>query len=434
MNILNLKQKLKSEFVRNVAMLFSGTALAQLVPLVITPILTRLYTPSDYGVLAVFVAVTSLIAVASTLRYDIAILMPSDDRTAMAIMLLSILCVLIIAAIMVILIFITRSQIVQFIAMPSIVKWLYVMPLYVFFLGCSSALNYWLNRHKKFRNLAINRVAMAIVTAVATLAFGFYGFGYSGLILGIVIGQFATLLMLVTWTWRDVRDGLPRTSWELIRQSAKVYKKFPLFSLPSDFVNHLSQQLPALMMGRFFGAVVVGHFSFSQKILGAPLSLMSQSVCDVFKQRASSDYTKYGNCNHIFKSTFKSLTALSIIPLFLIFLLAPLIFKVVFGSEWEQAGQYTRYLVALYFFRFIVSPLSYVFFIANRQDADLIGQIVLLLVTIGSILLGAYLNNPDVAILSFSFGYAIVYGFYFLIARKLSCGKLLIMDNGRITK
>lgn len=352
MDLFNIRQKLKSEFVRNVATLFSGTALAQLIPLIITPILTRLYKPSDYGVLAVFIAITSLIAVGSTLRYENAILMPANDHDSMAITLLSIFLVLSISILLVIVIFISNNQIVQLIAIPSIAPWLYAMPLCVVSIGCSSALNYWLNRHKQFRKLAINRVTVAIVASAATLTFGFYGFGYSGLILGSLISQLTSLTMLVIWTWRDVINGLLSTKWTLIRQSAHEYRKFPLFSLPSDWVNSLSQQLPALLLNRFFAATVVGHFSFSQKILGVPLSLMSQSVSDVFKQRASSDYSKYGNCRHIFNNTFKVLTALSIIPSLLMFLLAPFIFRVVFGSEWEQAGQYTRYLVALYFFRF----------------------------------------------------------------------------------
>ena len=230
--------------------------------------------------------------------------------------------------------------------------------------------------------------------------------------------------MLVIWTWREVWDGVIATDFMSLKRLAKEYSKFPRYSLPSDFVNYLSQQLPALMMSRFFGSTVVGHFAFSQKILGMPLNLMSQSVCDVFKQRASSDFNTYGNCRQIFNRTFKALTVLSIAPSIVIILFAPLIFKVVFGSEWEQAGQYTRYLSILYFFRFIVSPLSYVFYIANRQDADLIWQVCLLISTFCSMLLGIYVNSQDVAIIAFSFGYMILYIIYFFWAKKISEGKI----------
>lgn len=423
MHLFNIKQKLKSEFGRNVATIFSGTALAQIIPLFVTPILTRLYTPIDYGVLAVFVAIAAIIATASTLRYDIAIFLPSDDDKAMTIALLAMLCVFGTAIFTLIILCVAHNKIMLLIKTPSMRLWVYVIPLSIFFIGCSEVLNFWLNRHKQYRKLAVNRVTVAIVASTATLTFGFHGFGYSGLILGLLIGQLTTMVMLMFWTWRDFREGLREFKWISIRREAKEYRKLPLFSLPADWVNALSQQLPALALSRFFGQGVVGHFSFSQKILGMPLSLMSQSIRDVFKQRASSDYSKYGNCRHIFNETTKVLTALSIAPMAIIFFFAPLIFKIVFGSKWEQAGQYTRYLVPLYFFRFIASPLSYVFYIVNRQDADLIWQISLLFSTIGSMLLGAHFNNPDIAIISFGFGYSVLYVVYFWCAKRLSTGR-----------
>lgn len=424
MNLYAIRNRLKSEFVRNVLTLFSGTALAQIIPLVVTPFLTRLYSPSDYGLLAVYVAVTSLIAVASTLRFDIAILMPAEDDDAMTMTLLTIICVLCVSFLMTAVLLIFHSRLAGMMVNGSMEHWLYVMPVSVMLIGFSSALNYWLNRRKKFRQLAVNRVAVALVASSINLALGYYGVGYSGLILGLLVSQAVGLFMLFIWTWREVLDGVIVTQFISIKRLAKEYSKFPRYSLPSDFVNYLSQQLPALMMSRFFGSTVVGHFSFSQKILGMPLNLMSQSICDVFKQRASSDFNTYGNCRQIFNSTFKTLTALSIAPSIVIVLFAPLIFKVVFGSEWEQAGHYTRYLSILYFFRFIVSPLSYMFFIANRQESDLIGQSCLLVVTVGSMFLGIYFKDPDRAIICFSVGYSFIYGIYFLVAHKLSGGIL----------
>jgi O-antigen/teichoic acid export membrane protein len=193
-------------------------------------------------------------------------------------------------------------------------------------------------------------------------------------------------------------------------------------SLPSDAVNALSQQLPLLMLTRFFGANVVGQFSFSQRVLGTPLGLLSQPISDVFKQRASADYGKLGNCKDIFNKISITLTAASIVPLTVIFLFAPIIFTTLFGAAWEQAGQYTRYLAPLYMFRFIINPLSSMFYIANRQGADLAGQLGLLVVSVASMIFGAYLKSPDAAIITFSCGYILTYWFYFLGAYHLSRG------------
>lgn len=424
-----IKQAPKSEFFRNVATLFTGTALAQIVPLLVTPILTRIYTPNDYGVLAVFVAFISLSAVVATLRYDIAILLPANDDNAMELTILSGFCVLFFAILISLLILIFHDQIIKFLNNPAIATWVYLVPLSVVFVGWSSAINYWLNRQKQYRKLSINRVSVALITATASLILGFAGFGYAGLISAAIIGQLIALSMLLMWAWHDVCDGVRRVKRTNLIQTAISYRKFPLFALPSDSVNTLSQQIPILMLSRFFGPKIVGHFSFSQNILGMPLSLMSQSVSDVFKQRASADYSRLGNCQDIFNKTSKMLSALSIVPLIIIFLFAPVIFRIVFGEAWEQAGHYTRYLAPLYVFRFIVSPLSYVFYIANRQDADLVGQIGLLFVSVGSMIFGIYMKNSNAAIITFSCGYILVYCFYFWGARNLSNGKSFVLFN-----
>lgn len=421
------KKASKSEFLRNVATIFTGTAVSQIIPLITMPILTRIYLPSDYGVLAVFIAFTSLSAVIATLRYEAAILLPDSDDSAMALAILCGLCVLFIAILISVLVIIFHSSIIRTLNNPSLSVWVYLVPLSVVFTGWSGAINYWLNRNKQYRKLAVNRVTVSVIVAMASLAFGFAGFGYAGLILSVIIGQFVALSMLFMWARHDVCDGIRHIKRTDLTKLAISYRKFPLFSLPSDAINAISQQIPILMLSRFFGPNVVGHFSFSQRILGMPLSLISQSVSDVFKQRASADYNKYGNCKDIFSKISRMLSAISVVPLVIIFLFAPIIFRVIFGEAWEQAGQYTRYLAPLYIFKFIVSPLSYVFYIANRQDADLVGQIGLLFVSVCSMIFGIYMNNPDAAIITFSGGYILVYCFYYWGARNLSRGKSFVL-------
>lgn len=410
--------------------LFSGTALAQIVPLIVTPVVTRIYTPSDYGVLAVFVTCSSLCAVAATLRYDLAILLPADERDAMALTILCGLCVLCGAAVVFLFILICHNSLLQVLRTSAVAMWMYLVPVSVVFVGWSSGLNYWLNRQKQDPRIAISRVTVALIGATASVAFGVTGFGSAGLILAVVIGQFAALCMLLGWARREVCGGLRGIDGADLRRVAVSHAKFPMLSLPSDGINALSQQLPVLMLSQFFGSAVAGHFAFSQRILGMPLNLMSQSISDVFRQRASADYSKHGNCRSIFTKTSRMLGALSIVLLVIIFLFAPAIFREVFGAPWEEAGRYTRYLAPLYMFRFIVSPLSYVFYIANRQGADLVGQVALLAVSVGSMSLGAYLKSGDGALITFSGGYLLVYCFYFWGARQLAQGKAFVIFGG----
>ena len=425
--IFQTKQAAKSDFFRSAATLFSGTALAQIIPFIITPILTRIYLPSDYGVFAVFMSITTLCAVIATFRYDNAILLPADEDSAIALAFLCGFGVLFIASVIELLIYFFYTPLLLVLKNSDIGNWVYLVPLYVIFIGWNNTLSLWLNRRKQYRKLAINRVSVAVITAMSSLAFA--GLGYAGLILAAILGQIAASFIFLAWVWQDLSDGFRRLKWAALTQIAKSYKKFPLLSLPSDAINTLSQQIPVLMLSRFFGASILGSFSFSQRVLGMPISLLSQPVCDVFKQRASADYRNHGNCSDIFNKTSKMLAVLSIVPLIVVLLFAPLMFKILFGKAWEQAGQYTRYLAPLYIFRFIVSPLSYIFYISNRQDADLLAQIGLLFISIVSMIFGIYIKSPDWAIVTFSFGYIMVYCFYFFGARNLAKGNNCIFSK-----
>ena len=158
----------------------------------------------------------------------------------------------------------------------------------------------------------------------------------------------------------------------------------------------------------------------SQKVLGSPVTLFSTSVSHVFKERASSDYRNKGNCRPIFLQTFKSLFLISVVPFILLFFLAPRLVPIIFGSQWIEAGVYIQALTLMYFFKFTVSPLSYVIIIAEKQKLNLIFQILLLILSIGSIGYGIYIQSPLIGVVLYSISYSIIYLIYLIISYKLS--------------
>ena len=197
------------------------------------------------------------------------------------------------------------------------------------------------------------------------------------------------------------------------------YKNFPLLNLPATLVNLLANQAPQLLLNTF-GESIVGYFAMSQKVLGSPVTLFSTSVSHVFKERASSDYRNKGNCRPIFLQTFKSLFLISVVPFILLFFLAPRLVPIIFGSQWIEAGVYIQALTLMYFFKFTVSPLSYVIIIAEKQKLNLIFQILLLILSIGSIGYGIYIQSPLIGVVLYSISYSIIYLIYLIISYKLS--------------
>jgi O-antigen/teichoic acid export membrane protein len=158
------------------------------------------------------------------------------------------------------------------------------------------------------------------------------------------------------------------------------------------------------------------------KVLMMPINLLSNTILDVFKQKATEDYNKYGNCKDIFLNTFKKLVILGILPFSVLGIFAPDIFVFVFGENWRISGEFAQIMAPVLFLKFITSPLSYTFHIRQKQQLNLIGQIVLLLVTLLSVYLGVIFKNEYMMILFFSISYSIVYIIYIFVSYKLSKG------------
>jgi O-antigen/teichoic acid export membrane protein len=192
--------------------------------------------------------------------------------------------------------------------------------------------------------------------------------------------------------------------------------------MPANLINMVSNQAPVILMSNFFGSAVVGFLNLSQKVLGSPLAVFSKSVSDVFRERASRDYRAHGDCRSIYLKTMKSLALISFLPFLLLFIAAPDLFAFVFGASWRTAGEYARILALMFFFRFTVSPLSYVFYIAEKQAIDLAWQVVLLGVTVLAILAGVWRGSPRFSLLCFSIGYSLMYLAYLVLSYRCAKG------------
>ena len=145
--------KLKSDFSRNVLTLITGTTIAQVIPIAISPLLTRIYTPEDFGLAALFFAFFSILSSIATGRYELAIMSPKSDDEAKHIVFLSILVGAFIFFIATILIWFFDEEIVIFLGNPEIKNWLYFIPFLLFSFGIYQSIYYWLNRKKKYRRI-----------------------------------------------------------------------------------------------------------------------------------------------------------------------------------------------------------------------------------------------------------------------------------------
>jgi O-antigen/teichoic acid export membrane protein len=419
---LKLNRFTKSSYFKGALLLTSGTAVAQLISIFTTPIITRIYTSSDYGLLGVFMMVTQIANGFATLQYQNVIVIDKDEENAKTAMELIILIAIVVSCLFLILILILKRVISSAFNNPELGGWMFLIPFSVLINGLSIAFISWANRMKDFKIIARNRIISVSIIAFTSILLGLIFKGPSGLIIANVFGQIIAAILLI-YTLR-IRYKLCFTFQ--IDRILKVFRKninYLKFSFPSDFINIFINQIPIIMLGKYSGTSTIGQFNLSNSMLGKPISLISSSVFEVFRQRASNDYNKFGRCDGIFIKTFFTLFIFSIIPFAIIFFLGPDLFKIIFGSEWEMAGTFSKIMAPMFFLRFTITPLTYTFLIANKQKEDFWGHIGMLTIVFCSFPLSYHIASNELSLLlGFSLSYCLVYIYYLIRSYFFSKG------------
>jgi len=409
----------KSDFSRNVLTLMTGTTIAQAIPIAISPILTRIYTPEDFGVFALYMSIASIISVIATGRYEMAIMLPKENEEVKSIVKLIILLLSSIAIFTLLIVFIFNEQITNMFDNKEISNWLYFLPISIFLVGIYQIYNYLLIREKSFQRLSKNKVIVSTTNASTQLAIGVSVGSSFGLLFGNILGYIVSIYFII-------KSKVVSQYFELnnipLKKTAKKYGKFPKYDVPSVLVNVIANQLPLIALAKFFSLGVLGFYSLMYKVLMMPISLLSNTILDVFKQRATEDFIKNGNCKDIYVKTFKRLVILGAIPFLLLGVFTPELFAFIFGKNWKIAGEFAQIMTPMFFLKFITSPLSYTFFIVQKQNINLVGQIVLFFLTLIAIYIGVKMNNEYLIVKLFSISYSIMYILYLITSYQYSKG------------
>jgi len=405
----NLKQRIarllpNNNFARGVSVLVGGTASAQLVVLLAAPLLTRLYSPDDFGVLTVYIGILSLLSVIASLRYELAIPLPEDEREVVALTLLSFLIVLMVAGLSGILVLFWGQGLAELLQVPSLGDYLWLFPVGVLFAGSYQIFTYWAVRLKQFPVLAKTKLWQQLVTAALQIAA--FKVGGIGLILGQVSGQGIGVSTLA-------KKIISRESWKnppfaKMKFVAWRYRNFPLFSTWGGFLNAAGTQAPPLLFASVFGATAAGLYALAHRIIALPMTVLGQAVGQVFLSNAAIDF-RAGKLPPLVISAQRALIKIILPPVLFLILFGPESFAIIFGERWIQSGEIASWLALWMLVSFSTSPLSSVFTVIERQALGMIMQAVLFLVRILGISVGVYYQDFMLGIIWFSifniFGY-----------------------------
>ncbi|MHB0993295.1 MAG: lipopolysaccharide biosynthesis protein [Sulfurovum sp.] len=374
------KLKPKSEFSRNVLTLMTGTTIAQAIPIAISPILTRIYTPEDFGVFALYMSLVSVLSVVATGRYELAIMLPQKDGDAVNIVALSVIIAFFVSFITLLIVFVFNAQITNLLGNTEISNWLYFIPITVLLTGIYQSLNYWSNRKKQYKRLATNRVIQSGTTGSVNLGMGFGGFGSSGLIVGGVLGQVVATSILTRMLWKEDNYRVKELKKTKIIALILKYIKFPKYNLPNALIDGFRLSGISILIAKFFTTATLGQFSLAWRMVQMPMGIIGGSLSQVFFQKVSS--TKRTDLHRIVVK-FIIKASLVAAPIFLvIFFFAVDIFKFAFGENWELAGQAASAMAPWLFLNFLSSPMANIFIVLNRQEIVLLVSLVYMLLPI----------------------------------------------------
>jgi lipopolysaccharide exporter len=380
-----------SEFYKNVLTLVSGTAIAQAIPVLISPLLTRLYSPSDFGLIALYLAIVNIFVIVATGRYNLAIMLPEDEKEASDLRYLSIYINFLVSIILFLIILFFNHQITSILDNDDISVWLYFIPLSVFIRALFQIYEYYENRRKHYKAISYANVSQTFGTSATRLGMGFMHLGGFGMIVGSIIGAITGSLHIRYLSSKKDIIKYQKPSLDSLKIVAKRFKKFPLFTMPSNGLNTISVQIPVILLTRFFSASIVGFYSFSHRMLSMPMFVIGRSFAQVYFQKASTLRNKKKELANFTFSVYKKLLIIGIIPMSIIGVWGDYIFSFVFGSEWVIAGVYSQFLSIWFLFNFISSPLSQLFSVLEKQQKSLVVNSILLIFRATPLIIGGLL-------------------------------------------
>ncbi|WP_368642629.1 oligosaccharide flippase family protein [Castellaniella ginsengisoli] len=410
-----MHRKRLSSYWQRVAVVFSGAALSQAIPIAGSLLIARLYVPAEFGLFAAWYGVSVVLNLFLTARLDAAFGLASDGVERGRLVVATVLVVLGMGGLL------------------GLLTWLVVGLWPAGLFGVSAALTGWLapmclcaalsvvwqawaaNNGQIHALNAIRLVQAAGVTGLQILAAWFNPVAES-----LVVAQIAGTAVAVCVAIRllPILAYLPRAWSELQLLWSEVWRKywrFPLLAMPSDMINASAAQLPVIVLAARYGGEVAGCFALASRTLGAPLAVLGAAVRDVFIRDAGLEMRTHGHCRQVYRRTFRILALLSFCLVLVTVPLAESAFTLVFGEPWRLAGVMAIWLVPLFALRFIASPLSYTFFLAQKQKVDLIWQSVLL----GMVIVVLYgFDSYRLTLIAYGAGYAGMYVVYLMLSSR----------------
>jgi len=417
----------KNAFIKNIGVLASGSSIAQILTISAAPLMTRLYSPDEFGLLAVYVSIMAILGVLSTMSYELSIPLPDNDKEAARAVELS-LMLLASSSIIIGAFFINFSQsLSEMLGAPNLNDLLWFVPLGLLLSGVYRIFTYWSIRNQNYRTIAETKVRQSIIALAIQLAA--YKLGVVALIFGQIAGSSVGMFRLARPFLSNFY--ISKVTLSSLKQVACRYKHFPIYTTWARLINTGGGHMPPLVIAAYFGIGSSGFYLVANRVISLPIGIISSAVSQSYYGEASL-MIKDGRVRILTQNLHGLLARASLPPLMFIFLISPDIFHHIFGDGWRGVGEVARWIVFYSYIELLASPFQ-VFLILDKQRVGLVVQVIMFFIKMSGLLVGAASDNFLSFIQIYSISCFIAYVFVLTVKfvyAKVSFGKAF-MDQLR---
>lgn len=408
----------KSRFIRGVGMLAGGSVLAQGLTVLVSPLLTRLYSPEEFGLFAVYVSILSILVVPASLCYELAIPLPEDDNRAANLLVLSLSINLVFSGLIAIIVWIWHNSIAELVKIPELSHVLWLLPIGFLGVGIFQSLNYWIIRKQAYIRILQTKWKQSLAMVLVQVCGGFIHIGSLGLVAGDLAGKMAGTGSLAIASWKEDKEVFKRVSLREMKQVSYRYRRFPLLSSWSSVLNSLGLQIPVLFLTATQSVTVVGWYALAFRVLGLPLNIISSAVGQVhMSESARLIIESPGQMRKLFWKTIRTMLMIGFPVVGILALLAPWLFSFVFGQEWREAGLYLQIFCPMFLLDLVANSIGGSITVLERQDLHAIRETTRLILMCLVVIVASFFSfSPLVSMISLSIAGSMGYLIHVLLS------------------
>lgn len=383
---------------RSVLMLFSGTVLAQAIPLLAAPVFSRLFDAPQFALFGAVMAVFNVLNVLATGRYEMAVVVPQDRRAASDLVRGAVLVSIGMGLLALVLLRTMHGPLERQAGLPALDAVLGLLAVLTTLGGVQVTFQQWLLRHKAFTALAQVKVLQAVAITLATLVLGWLGL-YEGLVLGYVVGWvlFAVATVVVAWRLHPLEG---RFDASRVRDVLLHYRDWPLHNAWPAVLNAVGSGLAVIYMTMYFDPETAGQHNFARQYLLTPISMVTVALGQVLFVRTAEKVRDGEAVAPELRRVFRFLVIAAVVIGTVLLVAGPYLFELVFGSAWTLAGEASRVLMAGYMAQLLFSPFGVVLLALRKVKATKVFPVVFVALMALPLLFRSLPSMPFMGLLS----------------------------------